>query len=623
MDQNNPHDKLFAEFSPVTTAEWEAKIVADLKGADYQKKLIWNSDEGIAVKPYYRSEDTEGLPLEDLHHLFRSLKGNSWDWMIREDIHEQTLSQANTLAKLAIAKGAAGIGLNAMKVSTHKDLQQLLTGIDLTKTRINFIGSRSFPLTCELLNYEVMNQNLDPKLVRGSLNFDALSYALIHGAFYTSFASNMEEAEYLVETAEKHLPGVRVITVNGQNFGNAGATTVQELAFTMAAANEYLYQLTSKELSIDVVAKHMMLSFSVGSNYFFEIAKLRAARLLWAQIIERYNPMHPESKNAFIHSVTSSWNKSLYDPYVNMLRTTTESMSAAIGGTDSLTVLPFNASYAQEDDFSSRIARNQQLILKEESYLHKVVDPSAGSYYIEHLTASIAEEAWKLFKLVEEKGGMVACIQEGFIQDEVAKSHQRRVGDLAQRKSVMIGTNQYPNLLEQMIDHVGGTLNNEPTGEQSFKKLTFFRVAEDLERIRLRTEQYVKSGHKQPEVFLLTIGNLAMRKARATFAANFFGCAGFKVTDNAGFTSIEEGIQGAVQSKAEVVVLCSSDDEYVTLVPEFCAQMKANFPSCKRVLAGFPKELVDGFKADGIQEFIHVRSNLVETLAKFQEEAGI
>ena len=235
----------------------------------------------------------------------------------------------------------------------------------------------------------------------GSLNFDTISYLLLHGDFYQSKQGNFDEAEYLIQTIRKKLQGFRPITINGHLFNNAGATLVQELAFSLASGNEYLAALTSKGLPVDSVADSLQFSFGIGSNYFMEIAKLRAARLLWSTIVEQY---HPESTKMFIHSTTSLWNKTVYDPYVNLLRTTTEGMSAAIGNTDSMTILPFDFPYKNESEFSRRIARNQQLILKEEAYLDKIVDPAAGSYYVENLTNPVAMHSWELFKAIEEKG---------------------------------------------------------------------------------------------------------------------------------------------------------------------------------------------------------------------------
>jgi methylmalonyl-CoA mutase len=382
MDNTGHHMKLFPAFPPVSTNEWEDKINSDLKGADYEKKLVWKTGEGISVKPYYRKEDLESLEFTGARGGYPPVNKENNNWIIRQDITSTDLEEANKLALDAIKKGANAIGFCANKITTHKEMSQLLAGIDLTKTAVNFISSRSYPLTLELFNYVVSHRGVDFELVKGSLNFDPISFLLLRGDFYNSGESNFEEAEYIINTLQKKLPKVKAITINGHYFSDAGSTIVQELAFTIASANEYLYELTKKGFSVDTVAQRMILSFSIGSDYFFEIAKLRAARLLWTKLVEQYIPTESASSEIFIHSVTAMWNKTVYDPYVNMLRTTTEGMAAALGNTDSLTILPFSASFKDEDDFSFRIARNQQLILKEEVYLDKVVDPGLGSYIL-------------------------------------------------------------------------------------------------------------------------------------------------------------------------------------------------------------------------------------------------
>ncbi len=625
--ENNDQSKLFSEFPPVTTEEWEARIQSDLKGADYEKKLIWKTEEGFSVKPYYRAEDLSGLEylnaLPDEFPYVRGSKKKDNEWQIRQDIDTANIQEANRLGIDAINRGADSLGFDASEVTTHKQINQLLDNIDLSCKSINFYASRSYPLTLELFIYEVSHRALGGELIHGALNFDPIGYLLLHGDFYMNWIHNLEEAEYLLNTVQKRLPHFRAITINGHFFQNAGSTLVQELAFSLAVANEYLAGLTEKGFSIDALASRIQLSFSIGSDFFLEIAKLRAARLLWASMVTEYHPEDPESLKAFIHSTTASWNKTLYDPYMNMLRTTTEGMSAAIGNADSIAIQPFDSIFKDPDDFSRRIARNQQLILKEESYLNKIADPASGSYYIENLTDSIAQHAWKLFREIEEKGGMLECIRTGFVQDEVFRSRQQKEMNIAQRKMVIIGTNQYPNMLEQMLDNQALKDQHKLKGESTFKKLSLFRGSEPFEEIRLATENYLAKGNKKPAVFLFTMGNLAMLRARAGFTTNFFGCAGFEIIDNQGFQTVDEGVKTALDSKAEIVVICSSDEEYSLIVPEICTKLKSHRPSLKILLAGYPKDQIDIYKAAGIDDFIHIRSNLLGTLKEYQQKLGI
>jgi len=625
MDHTDPAS-LFSEFPSVSTLSWEEKINADLKGADYDKKLVWKTAEGFNIKPYYRSEDLHGL------EYFRSMPGESPfvrgnkrennSWIIREDIHVSDIAKANQLALDAIARGADHIGLNASEVTMHKQMNELLAGINLSKTGISFISSRSYQLTLELFIYEVDHRREPVEKILGSMNFDPIGYFLGHGDFQVNWTHNLEEAVYLLNTIDKRLPRFRAITVNGHLFQDAGSSLVQELAFSLSSANEYMAGLTDKGFPVDTIGQRIMFSLGIGSNYFLEMAKLRAMRLLWASVIKKYKPLQEESLKTFIHATSARWNKTIYDPYVNMLRTTTEGMSAALGNADSITIQPFDEAFRHSGDFSSRIARNQQLVLKGEAYFDKVIDPAAGSYYVENLTHSIAHHAWDLFCQVEEKGGMVECMKTGFIQDQVTATRHQKEIDIAHRRIVLLGTNQYPNREETLLDKMEKS-QEQVHSEAPFKKLIPFRISQEFEKVRLATETYIGKGNKCPAVFLLTMGNLAMLRARAGFAANFFGCAGYRIIDNPGFNSVQEGVDAAIESNCEIVVICSSDEEYKAIAPEIAANLKRILPEIHIVVAGYPVEIMDFLSSAGVDDFIHIRTNLLETLQKYQRLLNI
>jgi methylmalonyl-CoA mutase len=305
-------------------------------------------------------------------------------------------------------------------------------------------------------------------------------------------------------------------------------------------------------MNIDDVAKTIKFNFGIGNNYFMEIAKLRAARLLWAQIVKAYNPANDCAAKLIAHCETSRFNKTIYDPHVNMLRTQTEAMSAALGGAHSITVLPFNVIYEEPTKLSERVARNQQILLKEESYLDKVSDPAAGSYYIENLTASIVEQAWKQFLIIQEKGGFIAAFREGFIQKEITEMAAKRDLNIALRRENLLGTNQFPNFNEKITAEFDGSLF-EPIDlteeDAEVETLKPYRAAQAFEALRYTTDVYSKTN-KRPVVFMLTIGNLTFRKARAQFSSNFFAVAGFTVIDNNGFDTVEEGIAAGKSAKS-------------------------------------------------------------------------
>ena len=630
MDQTFKEKGLFSEFPPVSTQEWEAKIFEDLKGDDYDKKLIWRTEEGFSVKPHYRSEDLEQLKwlqgMPGRYPFTRGTHTNSNAWLIRQDIEHTNPTLANAQATDAISRGATAIGFDTSEIYSAADFEVLFLNIDLSKVSIHLRSAISYSKLLDYLGEYFKTSRFDSKQLKGSLDFDPISYALLYGHFYESREHNISEATSLIKRAKKEFSGLRVLSVNGGYFHNAGATAVQELAFSLASGNEYLAALSENGLVVSETGPHIQFSFSIGSSYFIEIARLRAARLLWAHIVKQYKPESDDAAKMFIHSTTSGWNKTIYDPYVNLLRSTTEAMSAAIGGTDSMSIDPFDIYYKDSDEFSQRISRNQQIILKEESYLDKVVDPSAGSYYIETLTASIANAAWALFLKIEDKGGMIEAIYEGYVQDEVEKAAGQKKADVAARRTIVLGTNYHPNPGEFMLDKIQSVAF--PSGKEEdipgpIKKMNLHRLADAFEDLRLATEMYVDAGNKRPAVFLLPMGNLSMRKARAAFSSNFFGCAGYQIIDNIGFATTDEAIKAALASKAEIVVVCSADEEYADLVPAIAKGLKETKPAINLFVAGSPKDILEQLKVSGVDDFVHLRTNLLDFLQKMNIKLGI
>ncbi|MGQ1889656.1 methylmalonyl-CoA mutase small subunit [Thermophagus sp. OGC60D27] len=607
---------LFNDFPPVSTEEWMAKITADLKGADFDRKLVWKTNEGFNVRPFYREEDLKGLDyLNTLPGEYPYVRGTKTDnqWLVRQDIKVDDVKAAHSKAQDILNKGVNALGFifGSDALITKENISELLKDIDPAKVELNFSTAHGNKKLFSILKEWLNETHADLKAVKGSLNFDPLGNLTINGKACVSVEELYDNAAELVKEGGE-LPRFQPLTVNAKHFTNAGSSIVQELGFGLAMANEYMAQLTGKGISADDAARSIRFNFGIGSNYFMEIAKLRAGRLLWAKIVDAYKPSDKGANKMHTHCETSEWNKTIYDPYVNMLRTQTEAMSATIGGTDSLTVTPFDKVFRPTGDFSERIARNQQLLLKEEAYFGKIVDPSAGSYYIENLTDSIAHEAWTLFLEVENKGGYLEALKAGFIQSKVKEISGKRQKDLARRKEVFLGTNQYPNNLESVASEINEEQAFSATPEAGdIEPIRLYRGAEEFEALRLATEK----APNRPKVFMLTYGNLAMRLARSQFSGNFFGCAGYEIIDNLGFDTVEKGVEAAKEAKADIVVLCSSDDEYAEAAP---AAFKALNGEAIFVVAGAPA-CSDDLKAQGIEYFINVRSNLLETLQMFNK----
>lgn len=628
-------EKLFTQFPPVSYDEWKAKVDADLKGVPFEKKLVWRTNEGFSVQPMYRREDIAGLKTTDTlpgeYPYVRGTRDNN-EWLTRQDIIATDPAEANRIALDVLGKGVNSLGFT-VKVPTVATVDALLKDIKVSDVEINFnvCPGKALEFTAALAEW-IKDHGVE-KEFHGSINYDPLKRAFRHGADIDAKAVAAEAMGIIDAVAD--VPGLRCLAVNSDVLSNAGCYIYQELGYALAWGAQWMSLLTENGVKPAVVADRIKFNMGVSSNYFMELAKFRAARMLWAQIANQYKPIEEKDCKMALHATTSRFNQTLYDAHVNLLRSQTEAMSAALAGVDSLTVTPFDAPYKQPDDFSERIARNQQLLLKEESHLDKVADPAGGSYYVETLTVSIAREAWKLFLEIEELGGFFAAVNAGEVQKAVNASAAKRHDDMARRKEILLGTNQFPNFNEMAAEKIqdGSSADVEnrkvhDTGAPAEvvagvsehkcccscnanpeKALNTRRMASDFELLRLTTEA---SGNR-PKVFMLTIGNLAMRLARAQFSSNFFGCAGYEIIDNIGFKTVQEGIDAAIAKKADVVVLCSSDDEYAEYAPEAFRLLdgRAEF-----VVAGAPA-CTDDLKALGINDFIHVKSNVLQTLQDF------
>ena len=618
---SNSKEKLFTEFQAPTTQEWLDKIEVDLKGADFNKKLVWRTNEGFNVQPFYRREDVLKLKTPDsLPGEFPFVRGNKKDdntWYIRQDIVADDAAEANKKALDILNKGIDSLGfyIPGEKVSAAF-IETLLDQILCDIVEVNFHTCQRHALElAQILTAYFEKKGYDKEKIVGSIDFDPMKKMVMKGK---DTSEVLATAPQLVE-ALKDYPQFRCICVNTVALNNAGAYIVQELGYALAWGNEYLQQLVDAGVDVDLAAKKIKFNMGVSENYFMELAKFRAARMLWAQIVKQYEPKCDCACKMCVHAVTSEYNQTLFDSYVNLLRSQTEAMSAALAGVHSMVVTPFDVTYEAPTVFSERIARNQQLLLKEECHFNTVVDPGAGSYYVEHLTDSLAVEGWKIFLKVEEEGGFLAAVKAGAIQDDINATNVKRHGDAAKRKEFLLGTNQFPNFTEKSEGKraVGCGCccgKAKDSSESAFKAISSTRLAADFEDLRIHTEET-----KVPVAFMLTIGNLAMRQARAQFSCNFLACAGYKVIDNLGFKTVEEGVDAALEAKADIVVICSSDDEYAEYaIPAFkYLDGRAMF-----VVAGAPA-CMDDLKAAGIENFIHVRCNVLETLKEYNQKLGI
>lgn len=593
---------LFSDFPEVSTEDWKNQILKDLKGNPWDK-VTWETEEGFKIEPFYRKEDLPVLP-----RVFKRNPG----WKVTESV--TTNSEANSLSE----KGVDAVILISheengthygCKVASPSDLETLAKSIG----GIPLIVS----LATRTPNFAQTLKKLIPSHNTVLGDFDPYGTALLCGelgceenSIGTSFASL---------SGTKGFAGVGIHSLY---LRDSGASISQELAYSLAWGVDYLNQHLDAGVSIEDAAANIWFWMGIGSDYFTEIAKFRVMRILWTEILNAYKPGLGESHPALILAQTSNFQYTAYDPYVNMLRGTTAAMSAVIGGADFISVSPFDSEYTTKQELGKRIARNAQLLLRYESFLDKVEDPASGSYYLEVLTKKLAETAWEKFQSIEKDGGFGASLKKGTIQKEITTRASKKREALASKKEILLGTNQYPLPTErhsELKDSISETEKRISYSEKStYERLVPLRLSFEFDKWRNKTDLHVAAGKKAPKVFLLTIGDLTMRKARAGFSSNFIGCLGYEIIDNLGFSSVKEGVTKAKELGAEIVVLCSSDEEYATYLPEFVSEMKSQLPNSWKLLAGYPKDLISQAESLGIDDFIHMKRNLVGFMEKAQ-----
>jgi len=706
--------ELKKDFAHTTYDDWKKQVEVDLKGESFEKKLITRTYEEINLQPLYTSNDIKGLPqvnnFPGFEHFLRGSNVSGYNgraWEIAQEYKQALPEDLNEALKADLKRGlnsiniildnptqvgidadqskAGEVGKDGLSISGVRKMQVLFKDIDLTNQPINIsCGFSALPITL-LFTANANETRTSLMNIKGSITSDPYEYLLAKGDLPISLNQIFDEIKLSTELMIKSNSPIKTIGVSGLHFNNSGANAVQELAFTIATAVEYLNEMINRGLKVDDVAKRVKFTFGIGSFCFMEVAKLRAARMLWSEILEAYE-VSDENRKIFIHGKTTQFNQTFFDPYVNMLRTTTESFSAIVGGVDSLQTNPFDESFNQSDDFSKRIARNTQIILKEESHLDQVIDPAGGSFFVEKLTDDIAQSAWKLFQKIDKMGGMLKAIQSGFVQDEINKIANAKRKDLAKRKSVLVGTNMYANPKEEMMDvkpidynaiykkrveyiqkyritgdnkkhssileklqkiadtksyelidyAIEAYLEGTSLGEISksirasaekgtaVKPLTQFRLAEMFEQLLLASENYKKKTGSKPKVFLATMGSIKQYKGRADFSRAFFEVGGFEIIypDSSGFKTTDEAVKAAIDSKAEAVVICSTDDTYPELIPPIVKGIKEKSKDTVVILAGYPKDQIEEHKKSGVDDFIYFGADAHHVLSSLLKKVG-
>lgn len=627
---------------------WKSEIEKDLKGKPLEK-LFWRTYEGFDVENYYKAED-----IENLDHLntvpgkapfIRSSKEvtDLNNWSIGQEISNTCTKTANGFIKRGLETGVQSFTLNFDKRikkacltccdkadginfrSTEK-FNNLFEGIDIEKVPFNFKAGRSSSLITDLFIKAANGKN-----IKGSVDNDFITEYAFTGSYGKTLEERISESVDIFNTTSK-FESFHPQCIDVTNYHEAGANVSMEIAFALSTAVDYI-DLYDGKVSAEDFIKRVRFNFPAGQYYLMEIAKFRAFRYLWYKITREYT-CNEELGKANIHATTSKWTMTKYDPNVNMLRETTEAMSAVLGGVDELTVLPFDVLTKEPNEFSYRIAKNVQLLMKEECHFDTMVDPAGGSYYIEKLTSMIIEKAWEIFLAIQANGGMTKSIESGVVFNYINAVKAKKDKNIDFRSNILVGTNQYPNIGELLSKSEERTYKYEDSDEMSkiigtncakavITPINTYRAAEAFETIRMATEAHTEKTGKRPTAFLATIGNLTMRKARASFAMGFLGAAGFDIIDNNGFKTAEDAVSSFVKSNAEIIVICSSDEEYAEVAAPITKLAKTEKPGIVSVLAGYPQELVESLKEAGVDEFIHMKASSSEVLSRIQKVLGI
>ncbi len=693
MSKLSDNLELRKDFPSTSFEDWKKAAEKDLKGQSYDKSLITKTYEGIDLQPIYTQENIKENPLlENFPGYNNYVRGNKTEgnlkngWLVSQELPYYSPREYNEALKYDLERGLTAIyfkpdlatllskdpetaidgetGKGGTSAVSLEDLEECFKDIDLTKHPLFVNGGFSAMQIFALFVSYFRKSGTDMKKLNAAFLSDPFVFAMRTGVTPYDLETAFDEMYNVTKWTADNKLNIKTIGVCGYEYVNAGGSAVQELGYAMASAIDYINQMIKRGLTIDEAAPRFFFTFGISTNYFMEVAKLRAARIVWSNIIDAYKGKE-DSKKMFIHSKTSFYNQAKNDIYVNLLRTTTEAFSAVAGGADSIYTSPFDETVGIPDEFSRRLARNTQIVLREESHFNSVIDPAGGSYYVETITAEIAQKAWEIVKSVEAEGGMLNAVTKGIPQAEIEKTAAAKEKDYAKRKKVIVGNNMYANMKEEriaerengledaknertekfknrkqrevnlkevnvdfLIDNflegstigeTGKALKRKPA-ESNIKTLRVKRASEIFEELREYSYSYKDKNGYFPKIFLATMGPLKQHKARADFSRGFFEVGGFDVIYEKGFESNEDAVNAAVKSGAGIVVVCSTDDTYPEIVPVLVKELKDKIKGVRVILAGYPKDMVEAYKQSGVDEFIFMGADVYEVNKKLLKE---
>ncbi|MFP4070033.1 MAG: methylmalonyl-CoA mutase family protein, partial [Opitutales bacterium] len=704
---------LLDEFTAPTKDAWREAAERLLKGKPFDKVMKSRTPEGIELEPIFWKEVLDELPasrtLPGFDGYLRGTRAAGYrenPWEIAQELPYGTPLEFNRAAREDLMRGQNALNI-ILDIATLK-------GLDPDSAQVGEVGACGVSLAC-LADFETALKHIVPeavgihvrsgcaglsvasmlfawaeqhgadlKTLKGSLGMDPLAVRAAAGVLPVSLQDLFDEQAALTSYCAENAPGMKAIGVSTMPYHQAGASAVEEIGLALASGACYLQQMTERGVSVDTAARQMRFSVAIGPNFFMEIAKIRALRMLWARVVEAFGG-GKDAQKITLHARTGLYNKTQKDPYVNMLRTTTEALSGAIAGVDSLCVGNFDEVTRLPDTFSRRISRNTQIILQEECELADVIDPAGGSWAVEWLTNEVAEKAWAFFQEIEAQGGIDDALKSGFVQKRIQATAAGMERELNARRRSLVGTNVYPNTEEKPLEPrtpdyaevhdarareiaaarvemdedadakvmaaLGKLLDADrdtlvpalidavrcgaTTGEitktlrggarpgEAITPLKPSRLAAKYEALREASARFETETGRRPLIFLVNLGPLRRHKLRADFTKGFFESGGFEVISPKGFDDPAEAVDALAESGAGIAVVCGTDDDYVERFADYAEAIKAELPDTRLVLAGFPGDKEADYRAAGMDDYIFIKSDNYEMNRSYLEGLGV
>ncbi|MBT8044276.1 MAG: methylmalonyl-CoA mutase subunit beta [Verrucomicrobiae bacterium] len=688
-------DGLLAEFPPHTYDQWHEAAVALLKGAPFEKLLVSKTYEDITIQPIYRRED-----IADLEHrkdlpgsgsLVRGSQAGGFlkaGWEVSQELCQCKPEKLNAIAHQGLNGGQTELNIVLSDVTANgydkdqtdkqvcgldlqnlQDMEVALDGIAIDSISTFWrSGAGSVPVAA-LFFAAAKKQGIALKDLRGAFDIDPLAELGLHGHLRQNLKTRLDHMAALTKFAIKHAPQMQTVCVQGNLYHDSGASATQELAYIISTAVCYIEKMKKRGIEPADLLPHMRVSLSVGSDYFMEIAKIRATRWLWSKMAEAYGV---EDAGVYIHARTSIWNKTCYDAHSNMLRVTSEAFAAVVAGVDGMHIGAYDEVAGKSDEFSRRIARNIHIILREECGLDQVIDPAGGSNYIEWLTDQVAASAWSIFQGIEKAGGMITALEDGSVQKQIDATYQQKRQNVRRRKERIVGANMYPNLKEGRLDSSkksgcgceGETVSNRievaaladvsPSTEAEMVEQAIVaaeqgatvgqigeasgihegrtfnihqvpqrRAAEEFEALRDAAAAYEEKTGSPPTILQLNMGPSRRYRLRADWTASFFEAGGFHIDGATDFDDNAAAVAAVEASPATIVVITSDDATYAECVESLAKAVKKAKPDLTLLVAGAAGDNEAAWREAGVDDFVNVRVNNYEMNQQLLKGAGV